>query len=667
MEIAALLALGGAGFFIAQQTQAKPVARKEIPRKEGFVTTPQQTKTKSRAELDLMYNTLMSTPPPPADPRPGIKGLPGSMRPELQDSPMDYAPTLSGSLDAATSQVVMNVGGVEEEPVYVEGDYIISPLSGERIRAADFKHNNMQPFFGSRVRQNVDVSANTNKLDFMTGSGVNQLRKKEVETMFDTGQTPYGNVYGLESSTGFIESRINDPRNRAGEKPFEPVRVGPGLGEKFGATGKGGFQQIEVNDHMMKTMRRTDDLRTANNPKLTYAQPVVPGKHFIGGAASQEEIGDVRKYRPDTFFINEGAERFGPSTAEVQKETARSIQVMRNVTRPETSVSYTGPAQSVDYNTSYVVGSYRSPMTQQYGPTGYRNADATGYTTADTDAPNHDYGREGFENRPNERDATRERVMGLNLAPADGMGPGTAHFTDPTRPTRRAETVGNLRQAGVATGYAGGTPAITVWDPNDIARTTVRETTIDNNRFGIAGPADGPTKLMVYDPDDIARPTQKHQISAKSEYFGAGVAAHQRSMSQTAAHNMRLNPSKQVVAKGRKPLAGNGNIGVFTGQVKQTTKKLDADYVNDRAPAVNYVPGVPAGVADIGSVQYRTPLKLDVSSERFNADMVSVVEQNPLNISLRKNAERDQNVLDYLTRDRGIRDRPTLYAPMSDD
>ena len=86
--------------------------------------------------------------------------------------------------------------------------------------------------------------------------------------------------------------------------------------------------------------------------------------------------------------------------------------------------------------------------------------------------------------------------MGLNLVPAES-GQGTVHFEDPARPTRRAETIGNIRQTGTPVGYAGGAPAITVWDPSDVARTTVKEGTVRWDRFGIASSADGPTRLKV--------------------------------------------------------------------------------------------------------------------------------------------------------------------------
>jgi hypothetical protein len=130
-------------------------------------------------------------------------------------------------------------------------------------------------------------------------------------------------------------------------------------------------------------------------------------------------------------------------------------------------------------------------MTQQFGSAGYRNADMTSYYTDNPDASEADYGRSAFENRPNERSATSERVMGLNLKPAES-GALTVHYNDESRPTRRAETIGNLRQAGNATAYAGGAPAVTVWDPKDVARTTVKETTVDWNYLGMASPASAP-------------------------------------------------------------------------------------------------------------------------------------------------------------------------------
>ena len=51
-----------------------------------------------------------------------------------------------------------------------------------------------------------------------------------------------------------------------------------------------------------------------------------------------------------------------------------------------------------------------------------------------------------------------------------------------------------------------GPKKLTVYDPNDIARTTIKETNIHDNR---AGNMSGPNKITVHDPNDIARTTIK--------------------------------------------------------------------------------------------------------------------------------------------------------------
>ncbi len=653
MEAAALFALGGLGYLVTRLSGTTTQENFESAAQRGPDEDP-LTKAQRGAsvtgppqELDLMYQNGMGQSPFQSEPNPGIQGtLLNYSPPPVRTTPMN--PSLQPKpepINAATPDVAMNPGGIQAQPSYIEG-FVTSELTGDRINSSDFTHNNMVPFFGGRVRQNVGDQANTSILDTYTGSGINQISKMEIEPMFDTARAPFGNPFGMEDQTDFVQSRINDPRNRSGERPFEPVRVAPGVNEGFAATGKGGFQQFEVNQYMIDNIRRTDDLRTSDNPKETYNQPVVPGQHFIGMAA--QESGEVRKYRPDKFYIDETGKRFFVTTGDVIKETTRPVQVLKHTTRPETSSDAVGPATSQEFGESYVVGSFRAPMVQQYGGAGYRNADMTTYTTANTDAPEADYGRSGYEVRPNERNATSERTMGLNLAPAEA-GALTVHYDDPNRPTRRQETVGNIRQTGTPVGFANSAPAITVWDPNDIARTTVKEGTINWNWMGQAAPgADGATRLKVYDPDDIARPTQKSQLTNKSEYYGPSNSVNKDFTSHDAAYNMRLNPSKQEIALGRDPMHGNGGaLAVFDGNIHQTAKKIDADIVNDRANAVNRVVGMPTGVGDIGQVRPRVPLKLDVSLQRNTQDMVRAVNSNPLMASqnLAYNAQHDEKLL----------------------
>jgi hypothetical protein len=665
MEVVALAGLLGAAFVVSKFSRKQHKSNDEImfdaqaqvsegflpaqrgPDRQALTQTPKGASAVGFGpELDMMFQQPNGQTYP-SEPSPGPYGQPlgyATQQPPLaplQGRPGQFTPNPIAS-ENNRPQVEFRSDGIEESPIYADSEYVISPLSGQKISAADYKHNNMQPFYGGTMKQNTILGQNTSTLDAYNGSGSTQIKKREVENMFETSRAPYGNPFGMEDNTDFFQSRVQDPIARNGERPFEPIHVGSGVNEKFGLLGKGGFQQLEVNEIMRP--KDTDELRVSTNPKQTYKTPVVPGANFIG--ASAIDPGEVRKYRPDRFYIDEHGERFFVTNGDLIKESTRPVQVLNHTTRPETSVEYIPSASSQDFGESYVTGSYRTPMAQQYGGAGYRNADMTTYYTKAVGMEMADYGKNSIEIRPNERAETSERVMATNLVPAD-TGQVIQPFEDIARPTRRAETIGALRITGTPVKYEAGAPSVTVWDPQDVARTTVKESTIYLDRPGIAAPNEGaPGRLKVYDPDDIARPTQKAQLSANLNWYGPSISASQDQMDETFAYNMRTNPNKEKIAVGRKPIAGSGQNALNNGDPgRQTSKKLDTDFINDRPMAVNRLTaggeGLTPGVGDIGRVEYRVPLKLDVSRERNVYDMVQAVENNPLQQSLRKNAMQD--------------------------
>ena len=638
----------------ANKAQIQTILERAATRKSQVRGEPSKRAASNSAmagvELDMMYKTpggQMYPSEPNAGPKYGsplayATSLPPLRNPNVAQGSEGFVGQgpMPEPIESSRPQVQLSSSGVEASSAWIKGDSVVSGLSGQSISANDFKHNNMQPFFGGRMKQNMTAATNTSKLDMFTGAGTTQIQKQEIAPMFNYNQ-PFGQPFGNEANADFVRSRIVEPGRRNNEKPFEPTRVGPSIGEKGCITGKGGFQQMEVNEIMKRAMPTTDKLRVASNPKLSYNNQVVPGAHFIGNAAL--DSGEVRKYRPDTFFLNEGGERNGVATGEVTKEMVRPTQVLKYTTRTDTTDELIGTPASQEGFKSYVAGDYRTPMNQQFGGAGYRNTDASNYGAGQRD----DYGASSIEIRPNEREGTQDRVMGLNLAPAD-TGLVAVHYEDDARPTRRGETVGNIRQTGTPVGYAGGAPSITTWDPSDVARTTIKETTVDWDYRGISGPGAGPERLKVYDPNDIAKPTQKSQLSKDSRIAGPAISANKDFLSHESAFNMRKNESKTTVAKLRKPLAGNGNIAVFKGDIRQTAKRLTADDMNDRSMAVNRVTGLTPGPADLGRVQYRLPLKLDVSMERNMQSMVDAVENNPLSQSLRKNAIQDSMRLEEI-------------------
>ena len=541
-------------------------------------------------------------------------------------------------ISSISPMVMQRLDGVEETPVYSRGQKVVSALTGISMDAGEFTHNNMVPFFAGSVKQNMTDTGNRSILDNYTGSASTQFNKQEQGPLFDLQREPTGNPNGIESHSDFMQDRMVGPQNRANEKPFEQIRVGKGLAQGFTSVPSGGYQQAESLDYARP--RSTDEIRTENNPKLTYSGTINPGKSVV---TNRGQAGEVRKYHPDTYFINQKGERNFANGGSDKRDRWRSTEIIKHQARVETTQEHFGTAASTDFKKEYQIPSFKAPLVSQHGEFGWRNADATNYFGT-VDSKENDYGKSAIDIRPNERYFTGEKVHGLNVKPAQGET--VVRFQDAAKPTRNEEMLGNPRGAGNFSATGAGIPgAMTVYDPNDIARTTIKETTIDNDWLGIAGPADGPQKLTVYDPDDIAKPTQKSQISAKSDYFGTPNSINKDFTSHDSAYNMRLNPNKQQIAKGRNPMHGNGGaLAIFDGQIKQTTRRVDADSVNDRADTVNRVVGIPTGVGDIGQVRYKVPLQQDVNVIRNQREILAGIHSNPLfdTQDLSRNAEHDE-------------------------
>ena len=178
MEAIAAFGLVGLGYLVTKLSETKenfqslpsPVSPLQKSEQGNSVKAPNQ-------ELDLQYATPFGQIYP-SEPVPGPKGSAfaygGIREPAARTYPTPQP------IETATAQVSMNREGFEENPSYSEDANVISSLSGQKISSSDFTHNNMVPFFGGRVRQNVGAQTNSGILDSYTGSGVTQIKKKEV-------------------------------------------------------------------------------------------------------------------------------------------------------------------------------------------------------------------------------------------------------------------------------------------------------------------------------------------------------------------------------------------------------------------------------------------------------------------------------------------------------
>ena len=374
-------------------------------------------------------------------------------------------------------------------------------LTGQPINPKTFRHNNMVPFFGSRVKQNVDEFAGSTRLEHFTGTPSTFQEKKEISPMFQPEKN-VGNVYGASNLDGYMRDRYIPSRLRQGELPTEKIYVGPGLADGYSACGKGGFHNFDAQEYAKP--RNVDQLRTLTNPKVSYYGRVVAGKHI----ARPAKIGVVQKNRPDAYYQNT-PNRYFTTVGATTGASQRSAIVLKNMDERKKSRSYVGPAGPGNTATKYTINRSRFTESRKQAIDGTIGiANATGFWSALMKAfGGGDYGRSTTVAADTQREShghwgNAERTNGQNPGPIrDGNGP---------RRTRRIFLDDDEHM-----GIAAGREAHPVWDPEDVAKTTIKEQTIDNDYIGPVT-----TEIKDAPAQDMTPLKTTQKETTHSEHFG---------------------------------------------------------------------------------------------------------------------------------------------------
>jgi len=376
-------------------------------------------------------------------------------------------------------------------------------LTGNPVDRESFFHNNMVPFFGGTVKQNIEENSNQTLLESFTGNDTNYQQKVELKR--DDLFKPVANLsnpYGMSNLDGYNLDRYVVSNLRNNQAPIEPIRVGPGLNQGYTAEGSGGFQQANTLDFVLP--KTVDELRVKTKPKVSYEGVVVPGSHI----AKPGKVGVVAKNKPDTFYVN-GPDRLFTSVGDVTGPTLRPDVLIRYTNRKTTELkNRVGPA------TAAAIGSQpqMKPVFKQstrinFAGANPRNQNAVGQWVIN--GPNrsipNDYGRGSMKTKPNNRQVTgpKMQITNLSVPNKNAMAPNQPNV----RHTRKTNVVGNNRYGNFQnTGPNRGK----VYDPNDLPRTTIKEQNVDNTHQGYFQNT-GPNRGQVYDPNDLPRTTIKEQ------------------------------------------------------------------------------------------------------------------------------------------------------------
>jgi hypothetical protein len=206
-------------------------------------------------------------------------------------------------------------------------------------------HNNMVPFFKSREGHGTSIDDhkhlydnNQRKLDLFTGS-LNNLQykpKTERKPLFNplVGLT---NIYGMPSMTDAMEGRGHVSHERRNEKPFQEVKVTPGLNLGYNEVGKSGYH-----DPVRFMDKSIDELRVQNKKQISYTLPMIQGQK----GSMQPLIPTVPKRKPETFQ-EWGTKRMLPTSSVVEAHQIENFDAknMATVNRGTKERMTYGPAK----------------------------------------------------------------------------------------------------------------------------------------------------------------------------------------------------------------------------------------------------------------------------------------------------------------------------------
>jgi hypothetical protein len=354
---------------------------------------------------------------------------------ELVDTVQEY-PNPNAATDKYFDQNLYEQKVRHHEQVSQNPQQVFS-LTGNYLDSEQFKHNNMVPFVGGKMK-GYDYKSNVQEsvLDNMIGSGSQVIKKIEQAPLFKPEENMSW-AYGAPNNTAFYLSRENPAMRVNNVKPFDSVFVGPGLDQGYSANGSGGYNSgVEARDKWLPYT--VDQLRVDTNPKLEYEliNHEGPAQSQIKNVGIQ---GRVEKQRPDTYYIN-SQDRWFTTTGAEKGETLRPLQEMGIVKRNDSTNDYKGPAGSVNRKAAYAPENFEVSKRTHLPACDVNHSSAIGRGPI-TGGENFIRSHTNYENHRstvNQPDTLRSGFRGA-------IGAVIAPIMDILRPSRKEESVCNLR------------------------------------------------------------------------------------------------------------------------------------------------------------------------------------------------------------------------------
>lgn len=427
---------------------------------------------------------------------------------------------------------------IEEEDY--QSNYV-SSLTGEKVKVKDLKHNNMQPFLKGNVTQNVEKF--TPKLDMNTGNNKLHIQKKELEGFFK----PVGGFDNINGSpiynNDYLKSRIEISKINNNVTPIEKIYVGPGLNKGYTSQGTGGFQQIDTLEYSRP--KNMEELRSKINQKDTYFE--IPFQAHAKGMDKRSVVTPYSKNKPEKTY-SQTADNWFKSKSVITKDKMRPEINMKETVRPDVHVEYSGNMK-------------------------FENIKGMSYKD--------DYGKDKILLNQNERTNTVEKTRVSNVT--NTIKAFISPIMDAMKYTLKEYMVDAPRANGNSSAQI--PKKLTVYNPDDVPNTTVKETLIhDSDLLNLTGPDGTYTTLH-----DEAKTTVKETLVHDSEYLNvkfpqsSSYVKNEDKMKTTTKETLPIVENVRNIGKGTyKVYMYNPDI-VPKKTVKETTIKCSSSSIGNNS------------------------------------------------------------------------------------
>jgi hypothetical protein len=505
----------------------------------------------------------------------------------------------------------------------------VNLLSGQQTTAQQFKHNNMQPYFGAKIRgPSVDINNTESIMDTKQGAGSQNFSKAEIAPLFRPDENSH-HPNGTPNNSDFFQSRMNESMKMSNVTLWEPQRVGPGLNLGYGSQNSDGLNTGGIeggggfNSGMMAREswmpKSVDDLRAENKPRTTFDLNghQGPAIHPIKMQGPNTKIGVVEKHLPEKSFES-GPNRWFTTTGVEQAPPIRSTQVIPMENRIDTTREYYGSGSNTQNGqATYTNPDYEESKRQNLSALPLTNASATGTNYA---SPS-DYGSYNIlHNNRTTQPQTQEFGGVYGMAKA-----AITPLLDIFRPTRKENVIGNLRETGNVNGL---TPQGHLFNSNDKTKITNREMTtekIDLNYVNVQGQnyrGDGYKVSGQQNYDNQRTTTNK-------EYIGTGGNNNQGQRLYNNAYAQQNNVNKTYESR-----ANQGNMSLFNNYNNSTTARNDNIFQQNRPLVTNNGLSIIPSTEFIGELNGKQGYDLNYNNARLDESLLSAFKNNPYTQSL---------------------------------